>query len=261
MPYSPWSERARWALELSQLPHQRKVYTPLLGEVALKAKIGWSQRASVPVLLTPDGALTDSLEIGRYADKHGGGWPLFPADLHAQIAEWNHRSNAVLEAARGLALPRIAEDPQALLEMIPRRLRPLAPIGALALSRYGVLRTIAKYHATAGDAAYLAVIRENLAALRGALGPDPAEGPTTLLGRFTFADITAAQMLVPAGPHHGPYLRIAPRSRFCWTVPEFAEEFSDLLRWRDALYDRYRRPTAAPPLARDEGASPPAEQP
>ncbi len=244
LPYSPWSERARWAIELSQLPHRRKVYTPLLGELGLKAKIGWSQRASVPVLLTPEGALTDSLEIGKYADKHGGGWSLFPSDGDASIAEWNQRSNAVLEAARGLALPRIAADPEALLEMIPRRLRPLAPVGALALSRYGVLRTITKYHATAGESVYLATIREHLLALRTALGPNPADGPATLLGRFSFADITAAQMLLPVGPHHGPYLRISPGSRRCWTVAEMAAEFGDLLAWRDAVYERYRRPTA-----------------
>lgn len=245
LPYSPWSERARWALDARAVPHARKVYMPLLGELGLKAKIGWSQRASVPVLLTDAGPLTDGLEIARFCQRTGSGAALITAEQDAAAAEWNQRSNAVLEAARGLSLPRMAASDEALVEMIPKGMRPLAPLGARALSRYGVLRTIQKYGATASPEQYMATLRSELAHLRASLGPTPADGPATLLGTFSYADIAAAQMLVPVGPHVGPYLRIGPASRACWTIPEIAQEFSDLLAWRDALYATYRQGSKA----------------
>lgn len=248
LPYSPWSERARWALDVRNLAHRRKVYMPMLGELALKAQIGWSQRASVPVLLTDSGPLTDGLAMARFAEEQGSGVSLFPPGRDAEVALWYARSNAALDAARGLSLPRMLQDPAALLEMIPKGLRPAAPFGALALSRYGVARTIRKYNALAGEAQYTATLREVLVQLREALGPSPVDSsgtPATLLGSFSYADITAAQALIAVGPHNGPYLRIGPASKRCWAMPEFAQEFADLLPWRDALYARYRQLAAA----------------
>lgn len=244
LPYSPWSERARWALDARRIDHRRKVYMPLLGELALKSQIGWSQKASVPVLLTDGGPLTDGLAIARFAESHGSGATLFPPGCDAEIDLWYRRSNAGLDAARGLALPRMLLDPAALLEMIPKRLRPAAPLGALALSRFGVERTIRKYNATAGEAQYMATLREVLVQMREALGSSPATAPATLLGTFSYADITAAQVLIAVGPHDGPYLRIGPASKRCWAIPELAQEFADLLAWRDALYARYRQVAA-----------------
>lgn len=246
LPYSPWSERARWVLDARRVPHRRQVYLPLLGELGLKAKIGWSKRASVPVLLTAAGPLTESIDIARFAEQHGSGASLWPAGRDAEIAHWYAQSNAALDAARGLALPRILEDREALLEMVPRGLRPLAPLGVLGLSRYGVARTIRKYQALAGQEAYLATLRAVLSALREALGPDPAAGPATLLGSFSYADICMAQALIAAGAHDGPYLRIGRASKRQWTQPALAEEFADLLAWRDAVYARYRSAEAAP---------------
>lgn len=243
LPYSPWSERARWALDARQLPHQRKVYLPLVGELALKSQIGWAQKASVPVLLTDSGPLSDGLSIAHFAEERGSGATLFPAGREADVAMWYARGNTGLDAARGLALPRMLRNPEALLEMIPKGLRPAAPFGAVALSRFGVARTIRKYNALAGEAQYMSDLREVLSQLRNTLRAtqgQAGEGPATLLGTFSFADIAAAQVLVAVGPHNGPYLRIGHASKRCWTIPEFAEEYGDLLTWRDALYARYR---------------------
>jgi len=68
--YSPWSDRARWALAHCGVEYVRHPYQPLLGEPAMRLRTGnWSRPVSVPVMLTEGGVLTDSLDISRYADR------------------------------------------------------------------------------------------------------------------------------------------------------------------------------------------------
>ena len=50
LPYSPWSEKARWALDARKVPYKYKVYAPLVGEPALRFKLKkWSGPVSVPL--------------------------------------------------------------------------------------------------------------------------------------------------------------------------------------------------------------------
>ena len=82
--------------------------------------------------------------------------------------------------------------------------------------------------------------------LRAAIARAPA-GPTpkTLCGRFTFADIAAAQVLgFVSPPAFG--LRIGRASRESFTRPELLVRYADLLKWRDALYAAYRPRTDFP---------------
>jgi glutathione S-transferase len=37
------------------------------------------------------------------------------------------------------------------------------------------------------------------------------------------------------------YIPLGPATRAVWTQPELAAEFSDLVAWRDRLYERHRR--------------------
>jgi len=41
IPFSPWSEKARWALDVRRVPYRKVTYAPLLGEV-----VGHRERAS-----------------------------------------------------------------------------------------------------------------------------------------------------------------------------------------------------------------------
>jgi hypothetical protein len=39
LPYSPWSEKARWALDVRGVPYDYRRYQPVLGELALRVKL------------------------------------------------------------------------------------------------------------------------------------------------------------------------------------------------------------------------------
>lgn len=236
LPYSPWSEKARWALDARRVPYTFRLYAPLVGEPGLRLKIHkWTGPVTVPVFTADDGrVLTDSAEIARWADEHGEGPALFPADLQGEVAALVAASERGLAAGRRLALARMLKDRQALREMVPRALRrPLGPVAA-TLGGLGVRRTLRKY-AVAGaapdaDAELDAVLGD----LRRALG-----GGKTILGTFTFGDIAMAQVLafvVP--PSFG--LRIAQNSRKAFTDVARVGRYADLLAWRDALYDAQR---------------------
>ena len=71
IPFSPWSEKARWALQLCGVPYVSRAYQPLISELKLRRMLKrWGGKVTVPVLR--DGALVidGSYEIARYADAH-----------------------------------------------------------------------------------------------------------------------------------------------------------------------------------------------
>src|SRR5579862_2703814 len=106
LPFSPWSEKARWALDVRRVPYTYRVYQPIVGEPALRMKVGRLRgKVTVPVLTTDDGTvLADSAAIARWADGRGEGAPLFPAEHAAAIARFIDLSERALDAARALTL-------------------------------------------------------------------------------------------------------------------------------------------------------------
>src|SRR5580698_1853504 len=86
--YSPWTEKARWALDVRRVLYTFRPYQPILGEPALRLKLGRLRgRVSVPVLTLDDGrVLADSADIARWADGRGEGPRLFPPEHEAAIA-------------------------------------------------------------------------------------------------------------------------------------------------------------------------------
>ena len=230
--YSPWSDRARWALDARGIEVRSQHYQPLIGELGLRRTLGrWRGAVSVPVLLTADGPIADSIAIARWADGRGDGPTLFPDD--AAVERWNARADDALSAGRALALPRVARDPEALDELTPKPLRALgAPIRVI--TKLGVERTHRKYGGHLGDAAeHEATLVGVLDAMRDALGGDPE---ARLLGAMSYADITCAQVLAFVAPHDGPYLKLGAASRRVYGDAGLAERYADLVAWRDALY-------------------------
>ncbi|MFO0676300.1 MAG: glutathione S-transferase [Polyangiaceae bacterium] len=250
LPYSPWSEKARWALDVRHVPYVSRTYAPLLGEPALRFRLKrWRGPVTVPVLRTDDGTmLADSLDIARWADGRGEGPALFPRGRESEVLDWVARSERGLDAGRSLSLHRMLDDDDALREMVPKSLRgTLGPVG-VAVGRAGVARTLRKYGGRAEDRArHLETFVAGLEALRSALATPPNEGGVaTLLGTFTFADVAMAQVLAfVAPPAFG--LRIGHASRRAFTDDVLRERFADLLAWRDALYEAHRpKPTPRP---------------
>jgi len=242
LPYSPWSEKAKWALEVRKVPYRFVHYQPLLGEPALRIKTGrWRGVVSVPVMTADGGEVyDDSAKIARFADARGEGPTLFPKEHEAAITHWIDLGEKALGAGRVLSLHRTLEDPEALKELVPRYLRGLGGIAA-GIGGLGVRRTLAKYGAGKDTIdGHLKTARAALHELRAALAKSPSTStPKTLLPTFTFADIAAAQMLsFVTPPAFG--LKLGKASRRGFTDPALAKEYADLLAWRDALYEAHR---------------------
>jgi glutathione S-transferase len=232
LPYSPWSEKARWALDARGIAYDKKLYQPLLGELGLRRKLGkWSGVVSVPVLTDDDGrVIPDSADIARWADQRGDGPVMFPAG--ADVERFIALSDRGMAAGRALSLLRLLDDDEGIGEMVPRKLRKLP--GARALAKMGVARTLRKYRGLRDQEAARAALAEVLEEIRAALA-----GGKTLLGQFTFADIAVAQVLAfVEPPAFGLKLGDATRRSFCDDV--LRDRFADLIAWRDALYQAHR---------------------
>ena len=234
---SPWSEKARWALEHHAVAYRYHEHVPLLGEVLLRVKARsrpHGTKASVPLLVDGDRALTSSLAIARHADSLGGGKPLFPSGLESEVERWADLSDRIIGAGRvrvlaGLRKSRAAQV-EALPPFIPGLLRSaMAPMAITAAMFLG-----SKYDVPGDpDAEAERVLRPALEEVRKGLG-----GRATLLEAFTFADAAIAaslQALVPR--ERAPF---GPATRAVWENVALAREYEDLLAWRDEVYAKHR---------------------
>jgi glutathione S-transferase len=241
LPYSPWSERARWALDVRRVEYQKRLYQPLVGEPELRWRLKkWFGPVSVPILILEDRSIGDSFEIAKWADTQGLGAKLFPAGSEDKILHWNNTAQTALAAGRLLSLARVLQSDEAVDELLPRAMR----LGATtrAISRFGVERTIKKYNNGKDFTAQEALLISALETIRQALGANPADKPSTLLPEFSYADITVAQALSFVKPPESRHLKIARHTKELFGDPVLAERFSDLIAWRDRLYSLYREP-------------------
>ncbi|CAN5905327.1 hypothetical protein BH11MYX2_BH11MYX2_17410 [soil metagenome] len=238
LPYSPWSEKAYWALDARRITYTRRKYQPMLGELGLRIKTGkWRGNVSVPVFTSDDGeVITDSANIARWASEHGSGPTLFPAGTSDAMIKLIDLSERGLGAGRARSLLQLVDSPDGVREMVPTTMRWLP--GANAIARYGIRRTARKYQGTPD----LELARVQQAAVldevRAALGNAKGE-PKTLLGELTFADIAVSQVLAFVEPPAFG-LRIAPATRETFGDQILREKYADLVAWRDALYAQYR---------------------
>ena len=239
--YSPWSEKARWALDVRHVPYRYRMFQPLIGEPALRIKTRrWTGTVTVPVMTDDQGRVyADSADIARFADAHGEGPTLFPKQHESAITRWIDLGERALEAGRVLSLHRTLADDEALKELLPRGLR--NALGGLAarVGEMGVRRTLRKYGAsTQSLEVHRSSAKAALDELRVALA-NSTSTPKTVLGTFTFADIAAAQMLsFVSPPAFG--LKLGKASRRGFTDPDLAKQYADLVTWRDALYEAHR---------------------
>jgi glutathione S-transferase len=239
--YSPWSEKARWALERRGVAFRARHYQPLLGELELRLRLRRLRGpVGVPFLYDGEVAVGDSFAIARYAESHGTGPSLFPAGKERDIELYNALSERGLAAGRALALARVLDDDVALLELVPRGLR--TRLGKLGprVARVGVKRTLRKWGATAESLVeHERALVDILDTMRRELGADAAKEPKTLLGTFSYADIAMAQVLAFVMPP-ATGLKLGKGNRRAFGHEPLAARYADLLAWRDALYLRYR---------------------
>ena len=232
LPYSPWSEKARWALDHHRVDYREREYLPLLGAPALRVKLRRLRGPiTVPVLFSDDQVYADSYDIARYAESAGRGAPLFPAG--ADIDRWNRLSEQTLACSRALATARAADDPEVLKESVPRSIP--GPIRH-AFGRVGIRYLKRKYRITTHDRDdYLTTIRQALRELSGSLNDREY-----ILGTFSYADVAMAVALQMVAPVPQQYIRLGTATRRCMTCSELTTEFPTLISWRDRIYEQHR---------------------
>lgn len=237
--FAPWCEKARWVLDHHNVHYTYREHVPLFGEVTLRvATRRMLSKATVPLLLDGGEFIMGSFEIARYAEGKGNGITLFQARHEAEICFWNECSETVMTSGRAMLLGRLISMPAALREQlppsVPKRLR-----GALTpLASLGVSHVHRKYGIKSNDAEHNSTSRAALDKLRVAL----AGGRQHILGdQFSFADIAMATALQFVKPVSDRYMLLGPATREAWTNHRLAQDYPDLLDWRDRLYDA-RRP-------------------
>lgn len=234
--YSPWTERARWALEHHGVAYRFEPYLPLLGEPLLRARVRRLRgTVSVPVLFTEHGAVESSSTIALYAERTGRGGALFPSEHEPVLRAWSDRTEVALNAGRALLTAAMLARPETLAAaappFLPRPLRALAGDTGVRYLRFKYAHN--GTHETELErtlAAHLETVRDTLARSGGAY----------LLGTLTFADLAVATMLQMVSPIEGPDAHLSDVERPAWTRPALARSFADVLRWRDALYAKHR---------------------
>lgn len=237
--FSPWSERAEWALDHHHLAYQIVEHEPFLGERRLRRLIGHAKpRATVPVLIDGDRVLTDSWDIALHADRVGDGSKLIPMDREAEIRRWNDLADETMNAGRALVLGSLIATPEGLDEGLPAQVPPAVRPYLRPVGRY-VMRWFARKYGLQADRSeqYTSKVRAGLDALRAGL----AKSSPYLLGSFSYADIVMATCLQGISPVANRYIPLGPGMRKVWTQEQLAIDFADLIVWRDRLYEQHRK--------------------
>ena len=234
---SPYTEKARWALDHHAIAYRYHEHVPLLGEVFLRLKARGrpsGTKASVPLLVDGPDVLPTSLAIARHADRVGRGAALFPEDQLDAILRWADVSDRVLDIGRAGVMEGLRKNPAAQREALPSFI-PGALRGALApMAVSGALFLVAKHGVPKDAKREAAKLPALLDEVRSALSGGPF-----LLSGLTFADIAVAASLQVLKPRAAsPF---GPGTRAIWAHEAIAREYEDLLAWRDRLYREQRR--------------------
>ncbi len=236
LPYSPWSEKARWALDHHALKVKRRLYVPMVGEPWLRVLLRRPRgKVTVPLLIDGIERFEDSTEIAWWADARGKSRPLFPKNEQEAVASLVDRSERILALGRMRATAAVSQSKEALRESVPAPFNAVGPL-ADATAWLGVRHLRRKYgfsdEAPARIDAELGPMLEEMTQELG--------GRDYFLGQFSFADIAVAVSLQFICPVAQRYIRLGPTSREAWTSGPLSRRFVDLLRWRDGLYERHR---------------------
>lgn len=232
--YSPWSDKARWTLDHSGVDYTNKTYVSMVGEPWLRFKTKqYKGPVSVPVLIHDDKVLTDSFDIARYADAHrtnDSRASLFPDTEQARA--WNALSEKALTIGRYQCVLNQLDNKEAQKELLPPFIPSTLKPYFTWLAKDGLKYHLKKYPINRDD---LSVYREILLKLREAL-----TNKRYILDEFSYCDIAMALALQYVKPVDHKYSAHGPAVAECWTNKVLLEEFSDLIEWRDWIYQQHR---------------------
>ncbi len=230
--YSPWSERARWALLHHRVSFRERAHLPLIGELALRVRARrFRGKVFVPLLVNPHGAVLGSLAIARYADANGEQNKLFPEHVRESIIALDEQVEQLLGAGRAHVMQTIEEHDDVARAMLPPLLQGL-PFAA-ASARLGN-RFVSRKFSVSTDA----LVKRHEEGLR--LIKQTLNGRDYVHEKFTYADVLCATSLYFIKPVDDQFVVIDPTMRARWTQNEFVRSFPELFEWRDAIYAKHR---------------------
>jgi len=207
--FSPWTKKARWALEYAGLDYQYQEYIPTLSELKLRWRLRqWSGSISVPVLFVGQSVYRGSWEIANYANRTGDGARL---GNMREIKYWDDLSEDALAEGRTRVVRSILNNNQALEESLPAWIPKMLRRPMRFLARDAARRLDHKYAhlLTAGS------LESALESIRRGLDSSPSE---YLFGQFSYAD-------TPMGIE----------TTKIWNDVALTSAYSDLIKWRDSL--------------------------
>lgn len=223
--FSPWTLKARWALDHCGVGYRYREYTPGISEPWLRWRLGqWRRPVSVPVLLTRERAIQGSWKIAEHAARCAGDARL---GEFADIQAWDDISERGLAAARTRVVRAVLADGRALDESVP-----FLPARGRFLLRPVARRVARRLDRKYAHLAFRDAHRDALLELRQGLA---RSGTGYMLQRFGYADITLSVLLEAVVPTSGPEA-LGPAQRACWHDAALAREFRDLLDWRAGLH-------------------------
>ncbi len=230
---SPWTERARWALDHHGVAYTYHEHLPMLGEVLLRLKAR-RKKATVPLLADGDRIVMGSFEIAKHAEGIGRGAALFPSGTDVEMRHWADVAERLSRAGRTLLMERLSGDRVAQADLLPGAFpsavrTTLAPMAGLGL------RFIASKHEIARDVGSEIehVLRPLLQEVQ-----ERVSGRTYVFASLSFADIALASCMQVLRAR--PWPKVPEALLDAWTNESLANEFEPLLKWRDAIYDKHR---------------------
>lgn len=248
--FSPWTQKARWALEYCDVAHRYEEFVPTLSVPWLRWRMRrWSGRLSVPVARIAGGWLRGSWEIACHAAAACDDHRLGPMQ---SVSRWNDLSEAALAEGRTRVVRAIASDRDAQAASLPPFI-PASLRGAMRPAARATVRHLdRKYAALAVPGSLHRALLETRRGLEAA-------GGDFLLGRFSYADIAMLVVLECVAPVARTQPPQADVVRRHWHDAALAAAFPDLLEWRRRLLARPglagsqfagREGLGAPPLRR-----------
>ncbi len=244
IPISHYSEKARWALELKGVEHERRSPTPP-AHIPIALWLTRGAQPTLPVLVIDGATIGDSSAIIAALERRFPEPALYPADpaeRERALAIEEFFDTELGPYARTLVFHELRRDPDGFADLsktlLPAPLRESGLARSLG-GRVGRVYTQLRFRVAGDDAA--AEARARIAAALDRLEAELEAGDGTYMagGGFSVADLSAAALLAPiVQPPQGPEVPVTPPPAF----EEFRATISGRrgYRWVEETFARHR---------------------